>query len=187
MMTKILRQLTKLLTLVITGIRYIPKPVIAMINGATAGVGISIAAACDLRICGSSAKFKQAYTSVGLVPDGAWSLLIPYLIGFGKATEMVLLDPLLDAGQALEYGLVNRVVKDSELEKVTLDIACQLSMGTSLSYAIAKENMNNALYGLLERQLELERKGVISIGKTMDFNEGLTAFFEKRKPNYVGR
>jgi len=100
---------------------------------------------------------------------------------------MVLLDPLLDAGQALEYGLVNRVVKDSELEKVTLDIACQLSMGTSLSYAIAKENMNNALYGLLERQLELERKGVISIGKTMDFNEGLTAFFEKRKPNYVGR
>ena len=182
-----LRQLTKLLSVVITGIRSIPKPVIAMINGVAAGVGISIAAACDLRICAASAKFRQAYTSIGLVPDGAWTLLVPQLIGFGKATELMLLDPLLDAAQALEYGLVNRVVEDAELEQVTGDIAVKITQGPSISFAIAKDNLNNAFLGLLERQLELKRRGLIWTGGTADVQEGLTAFFERRKPQFTGQ
>jgi 2-(1,2-epoxy-1,2-dihydrophenyl)acetyl-CoA isomerase len=182
-----LRQLTKLLSVVITGIRYIPKPVIAMINGVAAGVGISIAAACDLRICAASAKFRQAYTSIGLVPDGAWTLLVPQLIGFGKAAELMLLDPLIDAAQALEYGLVNRIVRDDELGQVTRDVAVKITQGPSTSFAIAKDNFNNAFLGLLERQLELERRGLIWAGGTADVQEGLTAFFERRKPQFTGQ
>lgn len=182
-----LRQLTKLLSVVITEIRYIPKPVIAMINGVAAGVGISIAAACDLRICASSAQFRQAYTSIGLVPDGAWTLLVPQLIGFGRATELMLLDPLFDATEALEYGLVNRVVEEAELEQVTRDIAAKITQGPSISFAIAKDNLNNAFLGLLERQLELERRGLIWAGSTADVQEGLTAFFERRKPRFQGK
>jgi 2-(1,2-epoxy-1,2-dihydrophenyl)acetyl-CoA isomerase len=182
-----LRQLTKLLSVVITGIRSIPKPVIAMINGVAAGVGISIAAACDLRISASSAKFRQAYTSIGLVPDGAWTLLVPQLIGFGKAAELMLLDPLFGAAQALEYGLVNRVVEDAELVQATRDIAAKITQGPSISFAIAKDNFNNAFLGLLERQLELERRGLIWAGGTADVQEGLTAFFERRKPQFTGQ
>ena len=182
-----LRQLTKLLNFAITGIRRMPKPVIAMINGATAGVGVSIAAACDLRICASSAQFKQAYTSIGLIPDGAWTLLVPLLIGFNKASELVYLDPVFNAKEALEMGLVNKVVDYSELEKTTMDIALKLAQGPTLSYSIVKENFNNALLSLLERQLELERRGLIWIGKTADAKEGIAAFIGKRKPSFKGQ
>ncbi len=182
-----LRQLTKLLNFTITGIRRIPKPVIAMINGTTAGVGISIAAACDLRICASSAKFRQAYTSIGLVPDGAWTLLVPLLIGLNKASELVYLDPVFDAGEALAMGLVNKVVDDGELEKVTRDVALKIAQGPSLSFSVAKENFNQALIGLLERQLELERRGLVRVGKSSDAKEGISAFIGKRKPGFKGQ
>jgi len=181
------RQLIKILNTMIIGIRKMPKPVIAMINGVIAGAGISIAAACDLRICASSVKFKQAYTSVGLVPDGAFTLTVPLLIGFGRTCELFLLDPLVDAKQALEMGLVNRVVEDTELEKETKDIALQLSKGPTMSYAIMKENLNSAMFSLLERQLELERRGMTLVGRTVDCKEGITAFLEKRKPTFMGR
>ncbi|MGD0277265.1 MAG: enoyl-CoA hydratase-related protein [Syntrophales bacterium] len=181
-----LRQLTKLLNYASVSIREIPKPVIAMINGTTAGVGVSVAAACDMRICAASAKFRQAYTSIGLIPDGAWTLLIPLLIGVGKAQELVYLDPILSAKEALEIGLVNRVVEDSDLENTTMDIALKLSGGPSLSYAIAKENFNRAMLGLLERQLEVERCGLIRAGRTADAREGIVAFMEKRKPVFKG-
>jgi 2-(1,2-epoxy-1,2-dihydrophenyl)acetyl-CoA isomerase len=181
------RQLTKRLHFTISGIRRIPKPVIAMINGTTAGVGISLAAACDLRISASSAKFRQAYTSLALVPDGAWTLLLPLLIGFGRAAELAYLDPVFDAREALAMGLVNRVVDDGELEAATRRIALRLAGGATGSFAIVKRNFNEALLGLLERMLESEREGIIRAGKTRDAREGISAFMEKRKPVFTGR
>lgn len=181
-----LRQLTKRLHFAITGIRRIPKPVIAMINGTAAGAGISLAAACDLRICASSVKFRQAYTSIGLVPDGAWTLLVPLLIGFSKAAELVYLDPVFDAKEALAMGLVNQVVEDGELERATREIALKLARGATLSYGIVKGHFNEALLGMLERQLEVERGGLIRAGKTRDAKEGIAAFMEKRKPIFKG-
>lgn len=182
-----LRHLIKRLNLCIFLLRNIRKPVIAAINGATGGAGVTMAAACDLRICAASVKFRQAYTSIGLVPDGGWTLLVPLLIGFGNASELVFLDPVFDANKALELGLVNKVVDDGELEKVTRDIALKLARGPSASFAIAKENLNSAMLGLLERQLELERKGMIMAGKTADAAEGIASFLEKRKPSFAGQ
>jgi 2-(1,2-epoxy-1,2-dihydrophenyl)acetyl-CoA isomerase len=158
-----------------------------MINGTAAGAGVSIAAACDLRICASSVKFRQAYTAIGLIPDGAWTLMVPLLIGFGKASELVYMDPVFDAREALQMGLVNKVVDDSELEKTTMDIALKLASGPTISYSIVKENLNNAFFGLLERQLELERRGMIWVGKTSDAKEGISSFIGKRKPNFKGQ
>lgn len=182
-----LRQVIKILNTGIMVMRRMSQPIIASINGAVGAAGMSIAAACDLRICASSVNFKQAYTSVGLVPDGAWTLLIPLLIGLGKASELVLLDPVFDAQKALDMGFVNQVVDDAELEKVTYGTASRLAKGPLVAFTIVKENLNNAMLGFLERQLELERRGMTMVGKTADAREGISAFLEKRKPNFSGQ
>lgn len=181
------RQLIKRLNIVILTIRKMPKPVIAAINGAVGGAGFSLAAACDLRICASSVRFRQAYTSIGMTGDGGWSLLVPLLIGFGKATELLLLDPIFDAQQALQWGLVHQVVDDGELENKVKEIARKLATGPSTAFAIAKENLNQAMLGLLEKQLELERTGMVKASYTSDYLEGVHAFLEKRPPRFTGK
>jgi 2-(1,2-epoxy-1,2-dihydrophenyl)acetyl-CoA isomerase len=180
------RQMTKTFDPLISGIRRMGKPVIAMINGAAMGAGLSLAAACDLRICAASAVFRQAYTSVGLIPDGAWSLFVPLLIGFGRASEFIFLDPAVDARKALAIGLVNEVVEDPDLETVTLKHAIRLSKGPLAAFAIAKENLNRAMLTLLESQLEQERLGMMKAGRTRDAREGLESMLSKRKPVFRG-
>jgi 2-(1,2-epoxy-1,2-dihydrophenyl)acetyl-CoA isomerase len=180
------RQMTKSFDPLISGIRRIGKPVVAMINGAAMGAGLSMAAACDLRICASSATFRQAYTSVGLVPDGAWTLFVPLLIGFGRASQLIFTDPVLDAKKAFEIGLVNEVVDDGDLEKITLALAMRLARGPLASYAIAKDNLNRAMLTLLETQLEQERLGIMRAGRTRDAREGLEAMLNRRKPEFKG-
>lgn len=182
-----LRQIIKLLNIAILTIRTMRKPVLAAINGAAGGAGISLAAACDLRLCAASARFRQAYTSLGLVPDGAWALLVPLLIGFSRANELIFLDTVFDARQALEWGLVNRVVEDPELEREVHELSGRLARGATTAFAIAKENMNHSMMDLLERQLERERSGMIRAGKTRDYQEGARAFFAKRLPEFSGK
>ncbi len=182
-----LRQIIKSLNWIILGIRRVPKPVIASINGVTSGAGMSIAAACDLRICTSSAKFKQAYTSVGLVPDGAWTLFLPSLIGLSKASELAFLDPLFDAQEAFRLGFVNKIVDDSQLEQETYAIAEKIARGPALAYKLVKANLNEFAFRNLEYQLELERTGMTAIAKTLDSKEGIDAFLGKRKPAFVGK
>ena len=178
------RQLIKGLNQVIIEIRQLSKPVIAAINGSVAGAGISLAAACDLRIAATSAKFKQAYTSIGLSPDGAWMLFVPLLIGFGKANELLYLDPTFNADQALEMGLINEVTGDENLESRATEIAKKIASGSRYSNAIVKDLMNKSMFSSLERQLELERQGIISASSTNDYAEGISAFFEKRTPKF---
>jgi len=180
------RQMTKAFDPLISGIRRMGKPVIAMINGAAMGAGLSLAAACDIRICAASAVFRQAYTSVGLTPDGAWSLFVPLLIGFGRASELVLLDPVLDARKAYETGLVNEVVEDADLEKITREKALRIASGPRAAFALAKDNLNRAMLAMLESQLEQERLGIMKTGRTGDAREGINAILTRRKPEFKG-
>jgi 2-(1,2-epoxy-1,2-dihydrophenyl)acetyl-CoA isomerase len=180
------RQMTKSFDPLISGIRRMGKPVIAMINGVAMGAGLSLAAACDLRFCASSATFRQAYTSVGLTPDGAWSLLVPLLIGFGRANELILMDQVIDSGRALSIGLVNEVVGDADLEKTTRDRALKLAKGPLAAFAIAKDNLNRAMLSLLESQLEQERLGIMRAGRTRDAREGIDAMLGRRRPEFRG-
>jgi 2-(1,2-epoxy-1,2-dihydrophenyl)acetyl-CoA isomerase len=182
-----LRQLIKILNVCILSIRTMPKPIIAAVNGPVGGGGLSLMAACDLRLCAASAKFRQAYTNLGLVPDGAWALVVTRLIGFGRAQELVFLDPVFGAEQALAWGLVNRVVEDHGLSLAAMDMAAKLAGGPTKAFAIAKENFNHSTLDLLERQLERERSGMIRAAKTADYKEGLRAFFEKRPPVFSGK
>jgi 2-(1,2-epoxy-1,2-dihydrophenyl)acetyl-CoA isomerase len=182
-----LRQLIKILNVCILSIRTLPKPVIAAVNGPVGGGGLSLMAACDLRLCAASTRFRQAYTNLGLVPDGAWALMVGRLIGFGRAQELVFLDPVFGADQALAWGLVNQITEDGELERVSMELAGKLANGPTKAFAIAKENFNHSMLDLLERQLERERSGMIQAGKTSDYKEGLKAFFEKRPPVFSGK
>jgi 2-(1,2-epoxy-1,2-dihydrophenyl)acetyl-CoA isomerase len=182
-----LRQLIKILNICILGLRALPKPVIAAVNGAVGGGGMSLMAACDLRICSASVRFRQAYTNLGLTPDGGWALTVGRLIGFNKAQELIFLDPVFNAEQALAWGLVNQVVADGDLSRIVMETAMKLAKGPTQSFAIAKENMNYAMLDQLERQLERERSGMVRAAKTADYKEGMRAFFEKRPPVFSGR
>lgn len=171
---------------VVLNIRQMPKPVLAAINGSVGGAGMSLALSCDLRICSSQVKFKQAYTSLGLAPDVGWCLWVGLLAGFGKASEMIFLDPVYDAEQAKAMNLVHKVVAPEALTEATRQWAERLAAGATRSFAIAKASLNNSLLTLLERQLEVERQGVLDASRTSDYQEGLSAFLAKRKPVFKG-
>lgn len=184
--TEPFRNLTHWLHRIIVTIRLMPKPVVAAVNGTAAGAGLSLALACDLRIAAADARFKQAYTGVGLVPDGAWSLWVSLLAGLGRASEMIFLDPLLDVDRALQMGLVHRVVPPEKLHEETMELAARLAAGPTRAYALAKASLNRAMLGLLEHQLEVERQAIVSAAGTKDFREGLAAFLAKRTPDFRG-
>lgn len=171
----------------ITDIRVIEKPVIAAINGATGGAGMSLAAACDLRLAAESAEFKQAYTSIGLVPDGGWTIIVPQIIGAAKTMELLLIDPLIDARQALALGFVHEVLADDRLQQRALEVSTRLTEGAMTAFGGAKALVNAALFPMLESQLERERQRLMAQGSTRDFLEGLSAFLEKRSPRFAGR
>jgi len=181
------RQLTKLLDRVILDIRMMPKPVIASVNGPAAGAGFSLALACDLRIASDKAIFRQAFTSIALVPDCGWTFHLPKLVGLGKASEFIFLDKVISAGEAEKLGLVTQVVPEAKLEEATLEIAKRLARGPSLAFARAKTLLNRASTSSLESQLENERQAIALSGETEDFREALSAFFEKRKPKFQGK
>ena len=181
-----LRDMIKPFHRLITDIRMLPKPVIAAVNGQLAGVGFSMALACDLRFAVEQVKFKQSYTSVGLSPDGGFTAFLPAIVGLAKTSELLFLDPIIDAAQAKEFGIVHDVFGEEEFADRVSEIAAKLASGPTLSFARAKSLLNSALLSHLERQLELERQGMIAAGRTGDALEGITAFFEKRSPNYSG-
>jgi 2-(1,2-epoxy-1,2-dihydrophenyl)acetyl-CoA isomerase len=124
---------------------------------------------------------------VGLTPDGAWGLNVPLLIGFGRASELIFTDPMIDAKKAYEIGLVGEVVDDADLEKKTMEKVRRIVKGPLAAFAIAKENLNHAMLPLLENQLEQERLGIMEAGRTHDAREGINAMLERRKPSFSGR
>jgi 2-(1,2-epoxy-1,2-dihydrophenyl)acetyl-CoA isomerase len=171
---------------IITGIREMPKPVIAAVNGPAAGIGCSLALACDLVIAAESAYFLLAFVNIGLVPDGGSSLLIPARVGFARAAEMAMLGERVPAPKALEWGLVNRVVADDALLTEAGALADRLAAGPTRSYAGTKRQLNAWLYSRMHEQLELEASIQQEMAASGDFEEGVTAFIEKRPPRFAG-
>ncbi|GAW92978.1 enoyl-CoA hydratase/isomerase family protein [Calderihabitans maritimus] len=184
---KVIGDITKVLHRAITDLRILPRPVIAAINGPAAGAGMSLALACDLRIASDTAKFRQAYTANGLVPDGGWTVFVPLLVGLGKASELVFTDPVIDAQEALQMGLVSKVVPPEELLVVAQEWGQKLAAGATFAFAQAKMLLNSFLLPTLETQLEKERQAMIAAGKSEDSREGILAFLEKRTPQFKGR
>jgi len=161
-----------------------PKPVIARVQGAASGAGMSLVLACDLAIAGESARFSTAYMRVALSPDGSSTYFLPRLVGLKKALELFFLGEAFDAAEALRLGLVNRVVPDAELEGATLEIARRLAKGPALALAKAKELVYRGLGESLESQMENERRAIVLCADTDDFREGSQAFFERREARF---
>jgi 2-(1,2-epoxy-1,2-dihydrophenyl)acetyl-CoA isomerase len=171
---------------IIEGIRTMPKPVIASVNGPAVGIGLSFALACDLVIAAESSYFLLAFVNIGLVPDGGSSFLIPERIGFARAAEMAMLGERIPASQALEWGLINRVVADSDLTAETEALADRLAAGPTRSYAGSKRQLNAWQFRRMAEQLELEASIQAEMGQSQDFIEGVTAFAQKRPARFTG-
>jgi 2-(1,2-epoxy-1,2-dihydrophenyl)acetyl-CoA isomerase len=171
---------------IITGIRAMPKPVVAAVNGPAVGIGCSLALACDLVVAAESAYFLLAFVNIGLVPDGGSSVLVPERVGFARAAEMAMLGERIPAPQALAWGLVNRVVPDGELANAARELAERLAAGPTRSYAGSKRQLNAWRFARMESQLELEADIQQEMAASGDFQEGVQAFLERRSPRFRG-
>jgi 2-(1,2-epoxy-1,2-dihydrophenyl)acetyl-CoA isomerase len=166
----------------ITEIHRMEKPVVAAINGIAAGGGFSLALACDFRVMAESAILRQAYTSSGLSIDGGGSFALPRLVGLARAMEIMAFDNPISSTQALEWGLVTKVVPDDEIIPEALAMLDQLTKTALHSFAWSKKLMTDSFNNTLETQLELERQGISDCAAHPNGQEGLRAFLEKRKP-----
>ena len=171
---------------IISGIRHMAKPVIAAVNGAAAGIGLSLALAADLVVAAESAYFTLAFVNIGLVPDGGSSLLVPSRIGFARAAELALLGERLPAPQAKDWGLINRVYPDDDFKAESTALLDRLAGGPTKSYVGTKRQLNRWLYEQMEGQLEFEAGIQREMARSADFAEGLASFTEKRPPRFTG-
>jgi 2-(1,2-epoxy-1,2-dihydrophenyl)acetyl-CoA isomerase len=168
-------------------IHEMPKPVVAMIDGAAAGAGLSIALACDLRIAGTSAKLTTAFAKVGLSGDFGGTYFLSQLVGNGKARELYLTSPVLTAEEALKLGIVNRVVPDGELEQAARELALSLADGPTVTLGYIKRNINLAERNSISEQLDAECLHHTRCAATEDHKEAAKAFVEKRAASFRGR
>ena len=180
------RVLTERYHPIITTIRTMPKPVLAAVNGPAVGIGLSLALASDLVVAAESAYLLLAFVNIGLVPDGGSSLFVPTRVGFARAAEMAMLGERIPAAQALDWGLVNRVVPDDAFAGEVAALRDRLAAGPTRSYAGGKRQLNHWLYARMDAQLELEADIQQEMAGSPDFAEGVAAFIEKRPPAFGG-
>ena len=161
-------------------------PVIAAVNGPAAGIGCSVALACDFVIAGKSAYFLQAFVNIGLIPDGGASWLLARLVGKARASEMMLLGEKIGAEKAADWGLIHRCVDDGDLQAAAHGLAMRLANGPTVALGIIRQNLAAALEVDYASALSREADGQLVAGNTADAVEGALAFREKRKPSFKG-
>ena len=171
----------------IVDFRRIPYPVIGAVNGVAAGAGFSLALMCDIRIASESAAFVCAYGRIGASPDGGMTYFLPRVVGPAKALELLLNDPLLSAGDALEMGIVSKVVPADELMAEARAKAEKLAPKAPHYVRMAKLLIGESLDNSLTEHLQVERHGIADSMGTEDLREGVTAFFEGRDATFTGR
>lgn len=172
---------------IITRIRSIKKPIIGAINGVAAGAGANIALACDVVIASENASFIQAFSKIGLVPDSAGTFFLPRLIGFQKASALMMLGDKVSAQDAEKLGMVYKVISSENfMEEVSILANTMANMPTK-AIGLTKRLLNNSMQNSLEQQLNLESKLQIEAAQSEDYAEGVDAFVNKRKPEFTGR
>jgi 2-(1,2-epoxy-1,2-dihydrophenyl)acetyl-CoA isomerase len=163
-----------------------PKPVVAQLDGAAAGAGLSIALSCDLRVASASCKITTAFAKVGFSGDYGGTFFLTQLLGSAKARELYLLSPVLTAQEAYNLGMVTKVVPDVEIEESARELAMSLAQGPSIALGFIKRNINNAETMSLEACFDGEAIHHTRAGETADHKEAAKAFVEKRKPAFQG-
>ncbi len=164
-----------------------PFPTIAAINGVVAGAGMGVAMATDLAVAIDTAVFTMAYTGIGVSPDGSSTYFLPRLVGTRRAMEMILTNNRVTASQALELGLVNRVVPQEAFDDEVGTLAASLASGPTLAYVRARRLIRSSLASDPVTQMDAEAESIMAAATTADFREGVSAFIEKRAPVFEGR
>ena len=172
---------------IVQRIRKMDKPVVASLNGVTAGAGLGLALACDLRAASDKATFHESFIKVGLAPDSGTSFWLTRILGLGKAMEVGLLGEPIDANRALSLGLVNWVFPAEMLKAEVTKIAERLARGPTKAMGLTKRALNRAIVVDMDSALEYEMYLQDIAGRTKDHIEGVRAFFDKRDPSFVGQ
>jgi 2-(1,2-epoxy-1,2-dihydrophenyl)acetyl-CoA isomerase len=172
---------------VIKLIRNLKKPVVAAVNGVAAGAGANIALACDIVIASKSATFIQAFSKIGLIPDSGGTYFLPRIIGFQKAAALMMLGDKIAAEDAEKLGMIYKVFKDEEFETESFKIATKLASMPTYGLWLTKKALNETYQNNLGQQLKLEDELQTLAGNSYDYNEGVNAFLEKRKPVFKGK
>ena len=172
---------------IVTTIREMPKPVLTAVNGPAAGAGLSLALAGDLVVAAESAYFMLAFVGIGLVPDGGASLFVPSRVGFARAAEMAMLGERVSAAKAVDWGLINSAWPDAEFAAKAGALLARLAAGPTRSYAGSKRELNHWMYDRMAAHLELEASIQGELAASADFVEGVSAFLQKRPPEFGGK
>ena len=180
-------RLRRTLNPIVLAIRSIEKPFLASVNGVAAGAGCNLALACDLVLASEDARFGNVFARIGLIPDCGGHFLLPRLVGFHRAAELMFTGDIIGAHEAERMGLINRVVPASELQSHTRELAERLARGPTRALGLCKRTLNVALTADLATALEAEAVGQGLAGQTEDHWEGVQAFLEKRPAQFKGR
>jgi 2-(1,2-epoxy-1,2-dihydrophenyl)acetyl-CoA isomerase len=182
-----LKEITNYLHLAMSYLVRMDPPVVAAVHGSAAGAGLSLACACDMVLAAESARFTMAYTRLGLTPDGGATYTLTRIVGLRRTLELALTNRLLSAEDALNWGILTRVVPENDLITEAKALAGQLAAGPTKAFGATKRLLQIGLTESFEAQMKNESRSIAEMARTGDSHEGIRAFLEKRTPNFKGQ